>query len=150
MPRLVCLVGSLMLAACSSAMNAGSDNSVVRVLESRRSELQRIAIARDVEAFLSFWAPDVRVREPGLMLDGPQFAPYVRDFFSKGQVNALDIRPAKIYVHGDVAYEFGEYDESATVAGQTMSVKNNYALRWRRLANGTWVIDTFTAGPRGM
>ena len=148
MSRLVIAAAALILAGCSSAMNAESDRQVISVLDARRNELERIALARDAEKFISFWASDVRVREPGTVLDGPQFAPYVRNFFSRGQVTALDIRPAKIYVHGNVAYEFGEYDESASLDGQSISVKNNYAMRWRRLENGTWVIDHLVAGPR--
>jgi ketosteroid isomerase-like protein len=151
MSRIALVALAAFLTSCSSAMNNSPafDDQVITVLEGRRNELERVAIARDTEKFISFWAPDVRVREPGTALDGPQFPAYVRDFFSKGQVTALDIRPAKVYVHGDVAYEFGEYDESATLAGQSISVKNNYAMRWRRLSNGTWVIDQLIAGPRG-
>lgn len=148
MSRLAIVAALLFLGACSSAMNSGADDRVISMLETRRNDLEGIAVAGDTERFISFYAPDVRVREPGTVLDGPQLPPYVRDFFSKGKVTALDIRPAKVYVHGDVAYEFGEYDESVTLTGQSISVKNNYAMRWRRLADGTWVIDHFIGGPR--
>ena len=149
MQRLIVLTAAVLLTSCSSAMKASSDDpGVISVLDARRNDLERTALARDTEKFVSFWAPDVRVREPGTVLDGPQFVAYVRDFFSKGQVTSLDIRPAKVYVHGNFAYEFGEYEESATVAGQSISVKNNYAMRWRRLESGSWVIDNLIAGPR--
>lgn len=151
MSRLMMLAALGLVAACSSATNssAATDAQVIAALDARRNELERVAVSRDAERFVAFYAPDARLREPGTVLDGPQVAAYIRDFFSKGQVTALDIRPAKVYVHGNFAYEFGEYDESASLGGQTISLKNNYALRWRKVANGSWVIDHLVAGPRG-
>jgi ketosteroid isomerase-like protein len=131
----------------SAALEKSSDK-VMDELVKRRENLERVAMARDVEMFLTFWAPDVRVREPGLALEGDQFVAFVRDFFKKGQVTLLDIRPARVFVHGETVYEFGEYDENALMDGQTVSIKNNYALRWRRMPSGAWAIDQFLAGAR--
>jgi ketosteroid isomerase-like protein len=121
---------------------------VVAELSVLRYELSKAAVARDIESYLAFWAPDARVREPGLRLNGTEFVIFAKDFFAKGQVILLNIRPSNVYVHGDVAYEFGEYDEKATVDGQMISVENNYAMRWRQMPNGSWRIDQFIAGAR--
>ena len=73
----------------------------------------------------------------------------MREVLSGGRVLALDIRPDEMFVHGDAAYEIGEYDETVQMAGEEpMTLRNFYALRWERGADGVWRIDRFLGAPR--
>ena len=51
-------------------------------------------------------------------------------------------------VHGDVAYEVGEYDETLEVEGEQQTIQGYYFLRWEKGTDGVWRIDRLVAGPR--
>ena len=128
---------------------AGDDAAVQQQIADRLAGLRAALLAGSVDSFLTFWTDDVRVLEPGVDRSGEAFRQYIREFLATGKVVSLDIQPYDRFVHGDVAYETGQYDETAQIPGQSpMVFKNYYFSRWERGEDGLWRIDRFVAGPR--
>ncbi len=63
-------------------------------------------------------------------------------------VTGLEVRRRDIFVHGDVAYEIFEADESMLVEGQGSARRELYGFfRWEK-GGGVWKMDRLVAGPR--
>ncbi len=144
------LAVGLAFAGCTATeSDPATDTAAVRQeLADRMAALKEVILAGDTEEMLGFWTPDGRALEPGLNLSGDQLREYQRDFFSTGRVVSFDVEAYDQFVHGDVAYEVGEYDETVEVEGQQQTVQNHYFLRWERGTDGVWRIDRLVAGPR--
>lgn len=148
---LVALTVTTILAGCVAADRAPAtdDAAVQQQLAERLAALRSALLAGDAEPFLAFWTSDARTLEPGVDRSGEDLRQYIRDFFATGKVLSLDIQPYERFVHGDVAYETGQYDETAQVQGQRpMVIKNYYFVRWEKGEDGQWRFDRFVAGPR--
>lgn len=136
-------------ACASQPVPAADDAAVQQEIADRLVAFQSAILAGDAEPFLGFWTSDARALEPGVDRSGEEFRQYVRDFFAGGKVTSIDIQPYERFVHGDVAYEMGQYDETAQVQGQPpMTFKNYYFARWERGEDGQWRFDRLVAGPR--
>ncbi len=134
----------LVVAGCTA-----TDTAAVRQeLTDRMAALKEALLPDDTEEVIGFWTPDGRALEPGLNLSGDQLREFYRDFFSTARVVSLDIEAYDQFVHGDVAYEVGEYDETVEVEGQQQTVRNYYFLRWEKGTDGVWRFDRLVAGPR--
>lgn len=140
-----------LLTACAPADRASvaDDAAVQQQIADRLVAFRSAILAGDAEPFLAFWTTDARALEPGVDRSGEDFRTYVRDFFATGKVLSIDMQPFERFVHGDVAYEMGQYDETAQVQGQQpMTIKNYYFARWERGQDGQWRFDRLVAGPR--
>jgi hypothetical protein len=51
------------------------------------------------------------------------------------------------FIHGDVAYTVGSYDETFQVEGQEVVARNYGFSRWEKV-DGVWMMDRLVAGPR--
>ena len=91
---------------------------------------------------------DAHLLEAGVDLSGDQVGDYFREFFETGRVLSFDIEAFDQFVHADVAYELGQYDETVEVEGEEATVQNYYFLRWEKGADGMWRIDRLVTGPR--
>ena len=126
-----------------------TDAAAVRQeLTDRMAALKEALLVNDIEVVLGFWTPDGRALEPGLNLSGDQLREFFRDFFSTGRVVSFDVEAYDQFVHGDVAYEVGQYDETVEVEGQQATVQNHYFMRWEKATDGVWRIDRLVVGPR--
>jgi ketosteroid isomerase-like protein len=139
--------------ACNPApvptAEAQVDDSAVRQELAQRMAAYRDALMQgDPAAVTSFWTTDSRILEQGMDVTGDGLQAFVQQFYSTGKVNALDIRPLDVFVHGNAAYELGQYDEVVQIGAQVDTIQNNYFLRWEKQADGSWKIDRFVAGPR--
>lgn len=140
---------SLLLTACAPAVPAADDAAVQQQIADRLAAFQSALVAGDAEPFLAFWTTDARALEPGVDRSGEELRQYMRDFFATGKVLSIDIQTYERFVHGDVAYETGQYDETAQVQGQpAMNIRNYYFARWERGQDGQWRFDRLVAGPR--
>ncbi len=144
------LAVGLAFAGCTATeSDPATDTAAVRQeLTDRMAALEEALLAGDTEEVLGFWTSDAQALEPGLNLSGDQLHEFFRNFLSTDRVVSFDIEVYDQFVHGDVAYEVGEYDETVEVAGQQQTVRNHYFLRWERGIDGAWRIDRFLAGPR--
>ena len=102
------------------------------------------------ETWSPFWAPDIRILEPGMDLSGNEFMEFGRDFFeSGGEVFSFEVESFEVWVHGDVAYQIGQFDESFQYAGEEPAEAHNYFFaRWEKQPDGEWRISRLMAGPR--
>jgi ketosteroid isomerase-like protein len=104
----------------------------------------------DMDVLLSFWAPDARLLEPGVDLQGPAVHQFMEDFWgSGGQVFTFDHRSLDLFVHGDVAYQIAQYDETFQFPGvEPDEAHGTMFLRWVQDEEGVWKADRMVGSPR--
>jgi len=102
------------------------------------------------EAWASFWTPDARVLQPGSDLNGSDLFDFARDFFASGaQIFTFDVQSFEIFVHGEVAYQIGQLDETFQMPGGDPVEEHDYIFaRWKKQTDGVWRISRFVVGPR--
>lgn len=111
---------------------------------------EAMATEMDLDTWLSYWTEDAWILEPGMDMRGSEIPSFGSDFFELGgQVFSLDLESFDIWVHGDVAYQLGQYDEAFQFPGEDrMEVHNFFSARWVKQADGIWKMNRFLAGPR--
>lgn len=147
---------SLLASACApadpeaAAETRTGDQDVVEELDRRWASFEETLMLGDAEAFMDYWAADLRVLEPGMDTDRAGFEEAIRDFWDGGEVIELDLQPLERWVHGDAAYELGQYDETFRESpdGEPATIRNYYFIRWERGEDGAWRIARFLAAPR--
>lgn len=152
----------LILAACQAppppVETAPVDESAVRAaLEARIDAYEEASMVGDLATMKSLWTDDVHLFEPGMNMEGAEVAAFYDEVFGGGaQVQAIEIRTADVFVHGDAAYTIGDYEETVMMApdAEPITVHNNWFARWELGADGTWRIDRMVVGavdaPDGM
>lgn len=150
---------ALVLAACSAETEVASGESEVARAETEAASAETTArldayrdviLAADVERVLDFWTADARVLEPGIDLGPQELESFIRAFFETGEAMALEIERLDFWLHGDVAYDIGRYEETVRMGAdqEPMTVRNHYFMRWEKGSDGLWRIDRFVAGPQ--
>jgi ketosteroid isomerase-like protein len=131
------------------AADPGADAEVAQQLAERLDAYEQALLTGQAAPVKSFWTDDARVLVPGADLIGSELASFIDDFFAAGGViRSVEFRTADIFVHGDAAYELGQYEETGQVGIQEPEhVSANYFLRWERQPDGSWKIDRFVSGP---
>ncbi len=126
------------------------DADAKKAIQDRWDAYMSIASANDVEGWSSYWTSDARILEPGMDLSGEDLFAFGKEFFEGGgKVFSLNLEPFDTYVHGDTAYQVGQYDETFQAPGQDpQTVNNHFFARWERQADGEWRISRLVAGPR--
>jgi ketosteroid isomerase-like protein len=107
-------------------------------------------LAADYERWASYWTQDTRVLEPGTDLSGDEFFDRVREFFEAGaQWRTFDVESYDLFIHGDAAYQIGQYDESATLGtGEQAESHMYFSVRWVKGSDGRWRISHWMGAPR--
>ena len=150
-----CLIALLgFCTACQEVRDdpgAGSEAEaeVAQQLAQRLRTYEQALMGGNAVQVKAFWTDDSRVLVPGTDLTGSELASFIEDFFAAGgSVQSVEFRTADVFVHGDVAYELGQYEEVGQFAGQEPEhVSSNYFLRWEKQPDGNWRIDRFVSGP---
>jgi ketosteroid isomerase-like protein len=151
---------AMTLAACEAppppaetaetAETAQVDEAAVRAaLAARIDAYERAAVEGDLATMKALWTDDVRLFEPGMVLSGAEVGAFYDEVFGgSARVETIDIRTDETFVHGDVAYTIGDYEETLTMTpdAEPMSVHNHWFARWERGADGTWRIDRMVVG----
>ena len=117
-------------------------------LTDQMAAFREAILSGEADRAIGSFTTDARLLEAGVDLSGDQVGDYFREFFETGRVLSFDIEAFDQFVHGDVAYELGQYDETVEVEGEEATVQNYYFLRWEKGADGTWRIDRLVTGPR--
>lgn len=138
-------------AAEPAAEMAAEDETAVRnAMEAQLDTYEQAALAGEIPGMLAIWTDDVELYEPGLRMSGSDLPGFYEEMFATGgiTVNEIDIRTSEVFVHDDVAYSIGDYEEDLTVGAdaETMTVHNHYFARWERGADGTWKVDRIVVG----
>ncbi len=143
------LAVGLLIGACAPAEEPAVDTEAIRQeLTDRMAAYKEAVLSSDVDGSIEFWTPDARILEPGMDLSGNEVGEFMREFFGTSRVLSFDIEAYDQFVHGDVAYEVGEYDETIEVEGEQQTIQNYYFIRWERGTDGAWRFDRVVAGPR--
>lgn len=126
------------------------DADAKKAIQDRWDAYLGIASSGDVEGWASYWTSDARILEPGMDFSGKELFDFGRNFFEGGgKIFSLDLEPFETHVHGDTAYQIGQYDESFQAPGQDrQSVQNYFFAMWKKQDDGGWRIGRFMAGPR--
>jgi len=106
--------------------------------------------AGDYDGWANYWTSDTRMLQPGLDLTGTAWFDYVRGFFEGGvQFLTFDVESFEVFVHGDVAYQVGQYDETAELAdGEPGEWHEYFFVKWVKGTDGMWRISHFLSAPR--
>ena len=156
--RLFSLAALILLAACqpappsemTDAERAQVEAEAKQAIADRWAAFENALMSRDAEEYRSFWTQDARILEPGMDMRGSDLHDFFREFWgSGGEVFTFSLESYEIFVHGDVAYQIGQYDESFQFPGEEPAEAHNYFfMRWEKQADGVWQIDRLVAGPR--
>lgn len=143
MRRYLVVLGLLagLSAACGSSVNVEQERDALLQRDRAWSDS-----AKDLEKFLSFFAPDASIYPPGMPIATGAAA--IRDSFTKmasmpGFSIAWTPTKADVSANGDLGHTAGTYD--LTMAGA--SEKGKYVTAWKKQADGQWMVtdDIFNA-----
>jgi len=146
------LVASVLTSACTSPAPEPVDvEAEEAALNAALESFGQAAMAGDMEAAAAFMTEDFEIREPGMNADRAQWLATVQEADAAGtRVAAFETRTDDYFLHGDVAYEVGEYDETFTMGESEQAVEGYYFIRWERGGDGVWRMDRLVAGPRAL
>ncbi len=144
------LAVGLVVAGCTATeSDPATDTAAVRQeLTDRLAAFGASLVLGETEQVLAFWTPDSRLLEPGMDLSHDELGEFLRDLFSTGGVVSVDFEAYDQFVHGEVAYEVGQYDETVEVEGEQQMIQGYYFVRWEKGTDAVWRIDRVVAGPR--
>ena len=137
-------------AEMAEAEIAQIEAEVVEAIAGQWAGFRETIQAGDYDAWADYWTSDTRMLQPGMDLTGTAWFDYVRDFFNGGvQFLTFDVESFDVFVHGDVAYQVGQYDETAELAdGEPGEWHDYFFVRWEKGADGIWRINRFLSAPR--
>jgi len=138
------LIG-LFLSGCGSSANVEQEREALM-----RLDREWAASVKDLDKFLSFYAPDASVYPPGMPVttgEGPIREALSQMFSSPGFSLEFSPTKAEVSASGDVGYTAGTYQ--ATVNGVTE--KGKYVEIWKKQPDGQWKVaeDIFNADSGG-
>lgn len=148
--RLLILPALVLAAACASPAPEPVDAEAEEAaLNAAMESFGQAAVAGDMDAAAAFMTDDFELREPGMNLDKAGWREMVAGVQeSGGGVEFFETRTEDYFLHGDVAYEVGEYDEAVVMDGARQVIEGYYFVRWEKGADGVWRMDRLVAGPR--
>lgn len=139
-----------LVAGCASPAPEPVDEAAEReALAAAMQGFGEAAVAGDMDAAAAFMTEDFELREPGMNLDRAGWREMVDDVLaSGGGIESFETRTEDYFLHGDVAYEVGEYDENVVMGGARQTIEGYYFVRWEKGADAVWRMDRLVAGPR--
>jgi ketosteroid isomerase-like protein len=156
MPASRLLATALPLAALLAACTAPAPEPVdvaaeEAALNASMERFSEAAMAGDIETAATFMTEDFELREPGINAGRAAWVTQVTDVMESGaRLESFDTRTEDYFLHGDAAYEVGEYDETIVMGDDRQVIEGYYFLRWEKGADGVWRMDRMVAGPREM
>ena len=136
----------LTVAAC---VPAETDTAMVgQELTDQMAAFREAILSGEADRSIGFFTTDAHILEAGVNVAGDEVGDFFREIFETSRILSFDIEAYDQFVHGDVAYEVGEYDETVEVEGEEETVQNYYFLRWEKGTDGAWRIDRVVTGPR--
>lgn len=157
MRTLAAIAVLFLVAACQAPPPEMTDAEIAqieaettRAISDRWTAFWETTQAGDFDGWADFWTSDIRMLQPGVDVSGSAWFDFGRDFFASGmEFLTLDIEPFDVFVHGDVAYQVGRFDETATLAsGEPVEWHEYFFVRWERGTDGVWRMDRFLSTPR--
>ena len=155
--RFAALAVLLLVAACQTAPPEMTDAEIAQIeaevtqaIADQWAGFRETIQAGDYDGWASYWTSETRILQPGMDLSGTAWFDYVRDSFEGGvQFLTFDVESFDVFVHGDIAYQIGQYDETAELAGGEPAEWHEYLfVRWVRGTDGMWRISRLLSAPR--
>lgn len=154
--RVVALLAVLSLAACATEPPPAEhappqdDAAVTEAIDSALAQHFRAAmVPNGIDSVATFLTGDAIIIEPGRRETRSEWAARVREMFgAEGRLLSYALRRIDLFIHGDAAYDLGEYDETLLLPSGEVTVEGYYFIRWERGADGRWRMDRQMSGPR--
>lgn len=88
-----------------------------------------------------FWTEDFHFYGQGLNVDRDGLYQHYSNFFKTGSIVSSNASLKYRFVHGNVAYDIGQSDDTVVVNNTQSIKKYNYVIRWEKDQGGTWRIS---------
>jgi ketosteroid isomerase-like protein len=137
-------------AEMTEAEIAQIEADVGQAISARWAGFREGLLAGDIDGMMELWTQDVRLLEPGMDFNRADLLGFITDFVEGGGVG-FDFQQETfdLFLHGEVAYQIGQYDEEIQFGGQErIVVQNHFFVRWEKGEDGVWRISRFHAAPR--
>jgi ketosteroid isomerase-like protein len=134
----------------TDAESAQTEAEVTQVIADRWAGFWETVLAKDYDGWASYWTPDTHVLQPGVDMSGTAWFDSVRELFDSGtQWHTFDVESFEVFVHGNVAYQIGQWDETATLdTGEPEEWHEYFFVRWVKGDDGMWRISRLLSAPR--
>jgi len=131
---------------------AGADQARTAIIQTDR-EFAKTGAAKDINAFMSFVADDVRLFPEGTMATGKPALRAMWEGEFKDPNWSIHWAPiaAEACSSGDLGYTTGSYEtRSQGSDGKPVIHRGSYVTIWRKQADGTWkvALDIGSAAPQ--
>lgn len=148
-PAVAVLALALTTACTSPAPTPVDETAETAALSESLEAFAEAALADDVEGAAAFLTDDAVIREPGMLLTRSEWMEMVGGMIaSGGGVASFEPTVTETFLHGDVAYQIGVFDETLTMGGAAQEILGNFFIRWEKGADGVWRMDRLLTGSR--
>jgi uncharacterized protein (TIGR02246 family) len=146
------LLPLLLLAACRLEPNPrpttlNVDSAARADIRSTMDGYREALLQNDARAVAAFFTVDARVHEPDApdIVGSTGIREALQHFFAQGnRITDITIESESIDVDGPLAWDIGTYEESfRAAAGEDVTIRGRYVIRWRRGEEARWRIDRF-------
>ncbi len=145
----VAVLSFLFLVAPPFPATAQEMTDAEQSITDRWAAYEKVLLSGDVDGWLSYWTPDARVLGPGMDMSADDLPSYAGEFWEPGgEVFTFAMESFEIFIHGDVAYQIGQFDESFQYAGEEPTEAHNYFFARWEIEDGIWKIDRWVTGAR--
>lgn len=132
----------LVAVACLAAACGANVEQERNALVALEREWSQAAQAKDVEKFVSNYAPDASVYSPGMPIatgSGPIRDTITQMFALPGFSIQFDPAKAEVSASGDLAYTTGTYQATMNdAAGNPMTETGKYVTAYKKQSDGQW------------
>lgn len=142
------LACGFLVSACAAPEAPVDPAAVQAEVVAAMAGYREAVLAGNADSVVDYLTADVRVLEPGMNLSGSEAREFFHGLMTNAAVHSFEVRPYDHFVHGNVVYELGEYDEVVEMEGQTHTVEGFYFLRWERGEDGKWRFERVMTSPR--
>src|SRR2546430_2159383 len=139
--RRFALLASVLVAAISAPCEAQS-RSRENAVRQADSAWSAAASSNDVDQMLSFYDRDaafVGTNPPTVGLE-PLRALWTKLLSSPGYHLSWKADRVEVAASGDLAYSFGQWEQTTVVDGKPTTSRGIYVAVWRKQENGTWKV----------
>ena len=128
---------------------ADADSARSEIEERVSDYLSELTEGRDASRAADFYTADAQLVGPSMAMGRDNLAELIRGLFEAGVRIEVDRHSSELFVHGDVAYQVGQYDETAKLAdGEPGEWHEYFFVRWEKGTDGMWRISHFLSAPR--
>jgi ketosteroid isomerase-like protein len=130
--------------------NAPADPEAAAAIDRRiDSYLEQLTVKRDVEAAADFYTHDATLLGPDTDLDRAGVMDAIRSVCDAGVEAKVHRRTIELFVHGDVAYEIAQADDTfVNPDGTSKAIRNTLFIRWEKGSDGKWRFARVLLSPR--